>query len=160
MSNYLYLRLASCVSSPPKDFLKVIFEITSHTEVRASVSVSRSLARRARSLGYSAAFSSSPPASPTFRVSPGGVAILVRSPLSIRKLRPERLEVWEKKAIVFSVLACIPGTVPIYLVGAYGFPPSHEERCNNDAMFVDCLQWAAERRDPVLFLGDLDENLC
>ena len=74
----------------------------------------------------------------------------------IRKLRPETLERWEKKGRV--LCACVTGMIPIYLVGVYGFPPSHEERCNNDAMFADCLQWATQRRDPVLILGDFNES--
>ena len=116
----------------------------------------RTLSRRACKCGVSAVFSSPPPASPTFAVAPGGVAILAKQPLSIRKLRPESLEVWEKKGRV--LCACIPGKVPVYLVGVYGFPPSHEESCNNDAMFACCFQWAAEWREPVLILGDFNES--
>ena len=60
------------------------YDVLMISEVRASASALRMLARRARACGYFSSWSHPPPRAATFSVAPGGVAILARDPLALR----------------------------------------------------------------------------
>ena len=120
------------------------FQVIAALEVRTARPATKSLARVARSHP-----------SPTFSVSPGGLAVFSLLPRSLRKLHPPE---WEEMGRVPTVDA-IEGDVLIVIVAVYGLALSHLDHGMNDDMLVDCFAWSGRQKIPVICLGDLNENL-
>ena len=118
----------------------------------------RSLARLSRSLGFDCVFGAPPPASPTFEVAPGGVAICAKIPLTLRKLHPPELAHWEIQGRVL-VVELISELWSMIVIGIYGFPASHEQHSSNDDLVAACLSWGGGRKSRVLIMGDLNESV-
>ena len=68
------------------------------SEVRASATGLRSLARRAMRLGITSVWSSPPPPSPTFSVAPGGTVVLAKSPFVAKEQPVPALQGWVSAA--------------------------------------------------------------
>ena len=96
------------------------------SEVRSSLAQQASIARRALALGYHIVWSSPPPASNTFETPPGGVAILVKSCYTLRKLDVQEVSPWERvgRAVAATVLI---GSYNFCLICVYGYAASNVE---------------------------------
>ena len=73
------------------------FDVLAMSEVRVAKPAIRALSRVARSRGFDAVFGVPPPPSPTFSVSLGGLAVLTRLPITVRKVHPPELVKWEEE---------------------------------------------------------------
>ena len=151
---------AANVATLPKrlDYLlSLSYSLYALSEVRLARAAQKSIARRAYSLGFSCAFSHSPPASPTFATSPGGTCILALRHLGLRKLHPELLSHWEAKGrVVCGVLATVPELI---VACVYGFPQSHVDYHANDAMFAQIFSWASLQTCAVMLMGDWNQSI-
>ena len=135
------------------------FSVVVVSEARVGRAAMRSLARMGRSLGYDCVFGEPPPPSPTFSVAPGGVAMCVRLPLTIRKLHPPELSVWESQGRVL-VCEVISADWSAIVIGVYGFPLSHDAHNTNDDLISSCLAWGGCRKCRVIVMGDFNESVA
>ena len=127
------------------------------SEVRATQEGIASLGRRFLAKGYHSAFSHSPPASPTFAASPGGVCILVKAPLMIKKLHPPSLQGWRDKGRLVCARVILP-TSSMVLICLYGYAWGHPLHNTNEILISDTLYWASGLKCAVLVGGDLNES--
>ena len=134
------------------------FDIVAASEVRVASPAMKALARVARANNFDVVFGNPPPPSPTFSVSPGGLAVFARLPRVIRKVHPPELMRWEEMGRVLTV-DVIHGDVHILLVNIYGFALSHPSHGTNDDMLAQCFAWAGCQKLPVACLGDFNETL-
>ena len=126
------------------------------SEVRLSASAIKSVARAALSFGYESSWSSSPPPARASAVSPGGVGILCRAPLSVRKVRVPELERWMNEGRLLIVHLLIPGSEPILLILIYAYAVSHPSRVDNESFVAQVLHWAQGMSQPILIGGDMN----
>ena len=96
-----------------------------------------------------------PPPSNTFQVPPGGIGILVRSPLALGRVRSRETARWE------SIGRCMPayiisGAQRLLICAVYGLAPSHPMRSTNEAMLCQLFRWIAGLTVPALLGGDLN----
>ena len=99
-------------------------------EVRASIQQQHALERRAHAMGMSITFSSPPPPSPTFQTRPGGTAIMVRHPMTLRKVHHPLLQEWDGQGRAAAAIVTWRG-VKIMAASLYGFPRGHaKQHCN------------------------------
>ena len=140
------------------DFLLSLpFSLFALSEVRLAKPTQASIARRAKSLGFTCIFSGPPPPSPTFAVSPGGTCICAKEELGLRKIQPELLKEWDEKGrLVCGSLAICPQLI---IACVYGFPPSHPLRHTNEEMIAQIFHWASSLTCAVLLVGDWNESI-
>ena len=86
------------------------------------------LSRLAQSLGFRVVWGVSPPPSPASSVSPGSVAVFLRSPLSVHEIRVPHLEKWRLKARSCTVRVVVARGFTVGVSCVYGMPPGHPER--------------------------------
>ena len=127
------------------------------SEVRCSTEQQISVSRRAKALMYHIIFSPPPPPSPNFKTSPGGTAIAVKIPYSIRAVDPLPLARWVDMGRVvtgrlISTDACF------LLVCVYGIPVGHPQKQANDLLVSDVLAWTQTLNMPLLLAGDINET--
>ena len=142
--------------------LSVVLSWNAHmlvcTEVRASHTAQKSLARRAHAMGYASVWSAPPFSGPTFEVLPGGVAIFAKDPCVIRKVSAPELHEWQEcgRLVASAVTAT---NFRFYLLGLYGFAVSHPRHAHNEGMFAAIALWADSLTVPVLIVGDWNETI-
>ena len=124
-------------------------------EVRVTRQQQNALLRRAHSLGYSLIFSDPPPASPTFTLAPGGVAIGAKHPHSLRRIRPACLEQWFLQGRVVVGLF-VSSSFSCICVSVYCFAESHPKRAANEALIVDIFHWTSKLSHAVIVGGDFN----
>ena len=121
------------------------FDILIVSEAR--VASMRSLARVAKAGGYDTIFGPPPPPSPTFAVSPGGLAVFSKLPISLRKLHPLELEQWDASGRLV-VVQVVHGKDGFVIVAVYGFPLSHGEHGTNESLLTDALAMVRKDESP------------
>ena len=134
------------------------FDVLVMSEVRVARPAIRSLSRVMRSKGFDAVFGVPPPPSPTFSVRPGGLAVVTKLPLSVRKVHPPELSYWEEAGRIV-IADVIDGDAHLYVLAIYGYAPSHEEHTANDSLLTECMAWAGRQKVCVLFTGDMNETV-
>ena len=133
------------------------------SEVRVSATGQRSLARMALKYGLTCVWSSSPPPSPTFSVSPGGTAVLAREPLVAREEHIPLLAQWVSASRVCSARVSFPsssGVSSFLAIVIYGYPDSHPERDRNDELLRDVFVSLEAWTCPILVAGDLNTTVA
>ena len=133
------------------------YDIVMVSEVRASASALRTLARRARACGYFSSWSHPPPQAATFSVAPGGVAILAKDPLALRTEKIPELQMWVEQGRLV-VCKLVSGSFVCHLACLYAFPVTHPRRGENESFFRMIYSWAMSLRSPVLIGGDWNET--
>ena len=126
------------------------------SEVRVSTPKQRSLARVLAANDCSCVWGVSPPPSPTFSVSPGGVAIIARKPWTVREYSLPAIEKWRAMSRVCTAIAVHPQVPNVVLVAAYGLSESHHNKDMNEGMLMDIMMSAASLNMPVFVGGDLN----
>ena len=124
--------LASRVSS----LLALPYSLLLLSEVRVSSEGQKVISRRFAAGGASVVWGLPPPPSPTFRDSPGGVAIVARSPWNVRSYVLPSLRKWTQMSRVVAARAVHPEH-DMVLICVYGFPGSHPGRSMNEEMLID-----------------------
>ena len=116
----------------------------------------RSLGRVIAGKGYASVFSPPPPASNTFLVPPGGVAVLARDGLGLRRIKAvESLAEWEDEGRMVAAYLSY-GNQVVVVVAVYGYPASHMRHDMNDTMLIQLHNWISSLKMPVLVAGDLN----
>ena len=109
-------------------------------------------------MGYSLVWGLPPPPSETFAASPGGVALAVKHPYSVRLMFPALLKRWYDLSrllvarIAYAQWECVCITI-------YGFPRSHISYPDNEGLIVDVYTFAQGLRTPVIIGGDLNVSI-
>ena len=134
------------------------FHILVMSEVRVAAAASKAIARVARASGYDALFGNPPPPSPTFSVSPGGLAVFSLLPITLRRVHPPELKRWTDEGRAMIVDA-IEGERHIVIVAVYGYAISHKDHAANDDLLSDCLAWSGRQNVCVMLTGDLNETI-
>ena len=134
------------------------FEVYLLSEVRVSTPQQSSLARLLKSRNFTTVFSAPPPASNTFSVPPGGVAICAKNEFTLRKLDVEAIAEWECEGRMVAAHLTCRGR-GLVLISVYGYPASHQRRSMNDMMLIQLHNWIASLKMPVLVAGDLNTNI-
>ena len=129
------------------------------TEVRVDAPKQRSLARVLSANACTCVWGAQPPPSPTFRVAPGGVAIIARQPWSVRKYHIPILDKWCKRSRVVSALATHPNMQNVVLVSVYGYAESHPSRSTNEDLVKDVLTSLADLKVAAFAGGDLNVHV-
>ena len=133
------------------------YDVVFLTEVRCSSEQQRSVARISRRLSYNIIFSPPPPPSPNFKTSPGGTAIAVKMPYSVRALEAGVLSKWSDMGRV--VIGKLLSTdITFLLVCAYGILSGHPLKSANDLFVSDVLAWTQTLNMPTILAGDLNET--
>ena len=108
------------------------------TEVRATQAMQKSLSRRAARLGFQAIWSQAPPSSETFEVVPGGgggVAIIVRRPLTVSKMHVSHLAEWEGEGRALAGIVTL-GNWRCVCVTLYAYARSRHKPGMNEAFLL------------------------
>ena len=138
--------------------LALPFDVMCFSEVRASYNAKKAMTRMSAALGFTCVWSSSPPPSPTFSVSPGGTALFVRDPLTCSEIRPPALERWNSQARLCVANVCGLGNLCVTIASCYGYPVSHEDRGLNEAYLRDVLSYLGRLTNPAVMIGDLNDH--
>ena len=146
----LSIRLAQILSLP--------FDVFCLSEVRVAGNSMRAQARVASSLGCAVVWSAPPPPSPTFLVSPGGTAILVRQPYMLEEMRVPALEKWRSEARICVASVTDAEGMSMCFASCYGYPISHPNRGANEAYLRDTLSFLGRLMCPAVLLGDLNDH--
>ena len=134
------------------------FDLLIVSEARVAKAAMKCLARVARASGYDVVFGPAPPPSPTFDVSPGGLAVISKLPISLRRLHPPELDRWDSSGRVV-VVQVVNGRDGFIIVAVYGYPLSHVEHGTNESLLTDSLVWSGKTKAPVLMAGDFNETI-
>ena len=130
------------------------------TEVRVDGPKQRSLGRVLAGKGCSCVWGVQPPPSPTFSVAPGGVAIIAKSPWSVRPYPLPILDKWRKRSRVVTALATHPTMHNILLVCVYGYSDTHPNRGLNEDLLRDALTSIASLNIAAFVGGDLNVHVA
>ena len=164
--------LAVANSSSLKTQLQSVVDLRTNviglSEHRLTASYQRQFDELLAEKGYSAAWGA-PCKRKRFggKVKPGGVAVLVRHPLTARAIvpdarrQPDAHQAWEAGRLMH---AAIPmGKQTLHIIVVYGHPNSStclEQRGKNEPMLRAALQLMAELgKAPVFFVGDLNTTI-
>ena len=109
------------------------------TEVRTPVPAQRALARLVSSHNCACIWSTVPPMSPTFSVSPGRAMILARQPWQVRHLAIPALRKWDMLCGLVSGIIVGPNQEALTIIAMCGFAESHVLRKNSEDMIQDAL---------------------
>ena len=127
------------------------------TEVRVKSAQQRSVARRAHALGFTCIWSCPPPPSETFECPPGGVCILAKESLCLRKVCNHEIDAWDKRGrAVCGNIVC--GSQKMLLVCLY-FPNSHPDCKLNECLLTQVGSWIAGMTCPAILGSDLNTTL-
>ena len=115
----------------------------------------KATARRFAADGSSVVWGLPPPPSPTFAVSPGGVAIVARPPWKVRPYMLPALRKWTQMSRMVVARAAHP-CHNLVLLCVYGFPESHPNRSMNEEMLIEAFATMASLTMPAILGGDLN----
>ena len=138
--------------------LSLPFHLLALTEVRASGSGIKSLSRVAARLGFDSIWSSPPPPSPTFTVSPGGCAFFARSPLSVSTFVMPALQKWVNEARLCVAMITDSAGSKMCIATCYGYPASHPKHSANEDLLRDVLTSLGDLTCPAVLVGDLNTH--
>ena len=129
------------------------------SEVRVSTPRQKALSRAISGQMCSVVWGAAPPPSPTFSVSPGGVAIIARQPWIARPYPIPSLSKWCALARVVSAKIAHPTCGEMLCIFVYGFPESHPCRSMNEHMLKDILSAMASVNMPTYMGGDMTVSI-
>ena len=147
----LSAKLSSLLSCPVSLFLL--------SEVRVSTPRQKALSRAISGQMCSVVWGVAPPPSPTFSVSPGGVAIIARQPWIARPYPIPSLCKWSALARVVSAKIAHPTCGEMLCISVYGSPESHPCRSMNEHMLKDILSAMASVNMPTYMGGDMNVSI-
>ena len=129
------------------------------SEVRVATPRQRSLSRVLSGQRCSVVWGVAPPPSPTFSVSPGGVAVIAKQPWVARSFPIPALVKWSALGRVVTAKVTHPTCGEVLCISVYGFPESHPSRSMNEHMLKDIIAVMASVTMPIYMGGDLNVSL-
>ena len=127
-------------------------------EVRVASSSFPAMSRAAALQGYDVACGQAPAPNVLTSVAPGGLALLVKAPATVRKIYPIALDRWTKQGRVLPAIISWPNGSQICVLGMYGFPRTHRQAGANEELISTSLEWAKTLKCPLFAMGDLNES--
>ena len=128
-------------------------------EVRIAASSFPAMSRAAAHHGYDVAWGHAPAPNVLTSVAPGGLALLVKTPATVRKIYPIALERWTKQGRLLPAIISWPNGSQICVLGMYGFPKTHRQAGANEELISTSLEWAKTLKCPLFAMGDLNESV-
>ena len=135
-----------------------LWDILFLTEVRSSRASQHAQDRRAARYGYKCIWCVPPGPSPTCSVSHGGVAIIVREPMSAIMLHPPEVMHWIQESRVVVAQVIIQSWVGV-LVSVYGYAEGHAQRQANERLLADTFKYLSSLKVPAVLAGDLNVSI-